>query len=586
MRILLLHPEDDLQDGPWALQRWDRAIDLGKAGGESYARAAESFGCAVTGLSEFREGFREMRRVRELIGLGLGRLNDSFGLDWWELTSIEVHQQFEAAFLMSELAKTFGPQDEVHVSRPCFQADALRLVLGSRLRTFIPASSQQKRGVRHYLSVARKFPARQLLEIFWDKTDSGYQIRGVLNRKPKRQTHGVVLLPSCYINVSRTATAYAECLPEVRFLLVATRRSGWMKNRPANVSATWLRQYASVENRSRKAEHRDLVQRWERLRSEMNALPEFRVLSELGSFDGIPQQLAVGLQIRDAWRNVFDSEPVTAVICADDSNPSTHIPLLLAKHRGLPAIACHHGALDGRYMFKRNHADVLLAKGRMEEDYLVRQCGVPGETVEIGSPILPQSRQQDSRAEKSSIVFFSEAYEVAGGRARSFYQDVLPSLADLALAEGKKLIVKLHPSESSPERAEFIKWILSAKQQQVASVISGPLTDELLNNAWFGVTVMSTVVVECAMRGVPCFLCAWLEAWPYGYVDQFDRFEVGIRLGSGEIHGIPTILRNYHVSARIRENCWTEIAPQRLRSLLGMQVAADQPVRDVVVKSA
>ena len=47
------------------------------------------------------------------------------------------------------------------------------------------------------------------------------------------------------------------------------------------------------------------------------------------------------------------------------------------------------------------------------------------------------------------------------------------------------------------------------------------LQPEMLNKTWFGVTILSTVVVECALRGIPCFLCAWLESWPYGYIDQF-----------------------------------------------------------------
>ncbi len=111
---------------------------------------------------------------------------------------------------------------------------------------------------------------------------------------------------------------------------------------------------------------------------------------------------ARGLEIRDAWRNVLNAEPVQAVLCADDSNPYTHIPLLLAKERGLRTISCHHGALDGRYMFKRCHADVILAKGRMEEDYLVRLCGVPGNRNEVGAPILVEDRKQETCKEKEN----------------------------------------------------------------------------------------------------------------------------------------------------------------------------------------
>jgi len=582
MRVLVIHPEDELQDGPWAAERWGRAIDLGRAGAEAYAQAAASFGCAVTSFDVFRDKFKEKRRVRELLALGMGRLLDGFGLDWWELTSMYVHQQLEIAYLLGLLVETLGPSDEVYVSRPCLHADVLRLALGARLQTYSPRGHQQERGVRHYLGVLRKFPAGQLLEIFWDKTDPGYQFRGSFVRRPlvrrslstagKPLSDAVVLLPTAYINVSRTAAAYAESLPEAKFLLVATRRSGWMENRPANVGMTWLRRYASVRVPARQVEWRDLSQRWEGLRNELKMVAEFRVLNELGCLDNFPERFAQGLEVRDAWRNVLDWEPVQAVVCADDSNPYTHMPLLLAAHRGLPTVACHHGALDGRYMFKRSHADVLLAKGRMEQDYLVRLCGLKPERVEVGAPIPGGERmQKSSESKKSSIVFFSEAYEVGGGRGRGFYQDILPPLADLALSEGRELIIKLHPSESLAERSQFIEQILGPEQRKVVRIVGGPLQTELLQRAWFGVTVLSTVVVECALQGVPCFLCSWLESWPYGYVDQFTRFGVGIRLAErSEIGQIPEMLKNYKGGGSVQEDCWRPIEKLRLRALLGI----------------
>ncbi|MGH9495153.1 MAG: hypothetical protein ACRD3B_09160, partial [Candidatus Sulfotelmatobacter sp.] len=516
----------------------------------------------------------------------LGRLEDDFGLDWWELTVILVHQEIEIAFLMHLLAESLGPQDEVHVSRPCFQADILRLALGSRVRVFASAARRRKRGVPHYVRVFKKFPLAQLVEIFWDKTDPGYQIRGRLSGRATPQRDGVVLLPSSYVNVSRTGIAYAQVLPETRFLLVTTRRSGWLVGLPANVSAAWLRQYASLRAKVREIEYRDLLKRWELLQNELRKTPDFRTLAQLGTFSGFPRYFAQGLEIRDAWRNVFDSEPVQAVICADDTNPYTHIPLLLAKRRELPAIACHHGALDGRYMFKRSHADVVLAKGRMEEDYLVRTCSLAQDRVELGAPgVLAPKRPMEKK--KSVILFISEAYEVAGGRVRSFYRDILPKLADLARSEGRELVVKLHPSESVTERSRLVQEILSLDQFRVTRVVGGALTPEMLDRAWFGVTVLSTVAVECALRAIPCFLCAWLEAWPYGYVDQFTRFDVGIRLsGPEQLRQIPTILQDFKASGQIGENCWVPIEPQRLRDLLGVGVEMESPARNQVTKTA
>jgi hypothetical protein len=568
MRVLLIDPEDDLQGEPWGFLRWDRVIDLGGAGAEAYARAAAGFRCSVIALNGFRENFREMRRVRDLMAVGMGQLTDSFGLDWWELTAILVHEYLEIAFLLGELTKSFGSQDEVHVSRPGLYADILRLPLGTRVHTFPMPAHRQRGGLRHYIKTFRKFPALQLLEILWDKTDAGYQIRGSFSSKPKPQADAVVLTPSSYVNVSRTAAEYAEILPEARFLLVATRRSGWIKNLPTNVVATWLRRYASLRIPSRKLEYRDLLKRWGLLRNDLRAVPEIRTLDELGYLNRFSNWFARGLEIRDAWRNVLESEPVQAVICADDTNPHTHIPLLLAAHRGLPTIACHHGALDGRYMFKRTHADVVLVKGEMEKDYLVRGCAIPPKRVEIGAPARPAYLREEA-GDKSCIVFFSEPYEVGGGRSRSFYEDILPPLAEMAWAEKKKLVIKLHPSESLSERSHLVKQILRPAKRRVTLVVGGTLQAELMNHAWFGVAVLSTVAVECALRGIPCFLCAWLESSHYGYVAQFARFNAGIRLEkAGDLREIPNFLRSYQKPSAVRENCWTPIKAERLRELL------------------
>src|SRR5439155_7122100 len=127
--------------------------------------------------------------------------------------------------------------------------------------------------------------------------------------------------------------------------------------------------YASGKYGAR--EYQQLLESWQGLLLEFERDQELSILERLRAFDRVPALLREGLAIRDAWLKVFATEPVSAVLCADDTNPYTHIPLLLARERGLPAVACHHGALDGRYLIKKSHADLVLAKGRMEKDYLV-----------------------------------------------------------------------------------------------------------------------------------------------------------------------------------------------------------------------
>jgi hypothetical protein len=226
------------------------------------------------------------------------------------------------------------------------------------------------------------------------------------------------------------------------------------------------------------------------------------------------------------------------------------MPLLIAHQRGIKTLVCHHGALDGRYLFKRTNADVIIAKSRMEKDYLVRLCGLPPSRV-VASRVdrLPSQEKERDPAEKINrpyIVYFSEGYEVGSGRAEEFYRDILPVTAKLAEDTGHSLVVKLHSAESLRDRSRLIRRILKPSQAAKVSIVSGVLTEKLLNKTWCAITVLSTAAVECASRGIPCFLCKWLDYWPYEYIDQFARFGAGVVLESpSDISRIAHLLEHY-----------------------------------------
>jgi len=571
MKILLIHPDDDPEKAPWAYLAWDRIVDLGLGGENTYQRWRRRFGCPVNTLGFLKDRVDDLRMVREVLGLGCGRLMDEHGLDWWEMASTLVHGEVERFLLAQEFVQSLGSRDQLYVSRPGVHASLFEFLLRERVQVFPLRAGARKGGLGHYARVSKRLSASQMIDVFWDKYDAGYQLRGRLTRKRQSSRRPAVLLPTAYVNVSRTGVAYANTFPQENFLLVTTRRSGWVQQPPRNVETAWLSAYASV--RHRRNEHAEMESRWRELLKDLSGVAAFEVLNILGRLDVFLQWIGRGFEVRDAWLNVLNTEPLLGVLCADDSNPYTRIPLLLAQGRGLPNIACHHGALDGRYFFKRTYGDVIWARGEMEADYLARSCGVPPERVEIGAPALPENWERAAKSRlrgfQPYLLFLSEAVDHAGGRTEEFYRDILPPLAELAMETGRTLIVKLHPAESKRERAGMIARILSARQRSATRIVSGLLTEDLLANSWFGITILSTVASECAIRGIPCFLCKWLECWPYRYVDQFIRFGVGIGLNApGEIAKIPEYLQNHSVSSSVRENCWHTVAPGRLRELL------------------
>jgi hypothetical protein len=572
MQVLLLHPDDSPLAGPWIGRRWDAVFDLARGGWAACERWRQVFGCSVRPIDALRDD-GQISRVRELLPLGIGRLVDEQGLDWWELTILLVHQPLESLVLLRKFVGDLPPDAEVFITRGGVEARALQYLLGKRLRVMSSPAASPRKGLRHYANRLNRLPGAQILEILGDKYDAGYRLRRRWHRPLQRSREPVVLLPTAYVNVSLIETGYARLAPDTDFLMVSTRRSGKLKEVPRNVEQAWLASYASGVANQR--ERRDLLDRWQRLKTEMDSVPELAMLSQVGFMDEFPRRFANGLAIRDAWLRVFEIENVLAVLCGDDSNPYTHIPLLLAARRGLPTIACHHGGLDGRYLIKTNHADVILAKGRMEWDYLVNTCGLDPALVEIGAPGARVYLGNMHAENPEWIVFFSEPYEMSSGRTEEIYRDILPGLVRLAGQNGKKLAIKLHPSENLPDRQGLARRVLEPQQVERFHWFTGRLQEDWLQNVWFGVTVLSSVALDCVVRGVPCFLCDWLDLWPYGYGAQYRKFGVGIGLRSpGDIAKIPETLAASRPNREVIDDCWQAITRERLEEILAGRGAA------------
>jgi hypothetical protein len=541
MKTLLVHPEDSPLLGPWADEHWDLIVDLGRSSTFTAEQWSEHAGCQVERLDSFRTGTTDIQQVKQLFSAGYGALVDRQGLDWWKIVSLYFVAQAETVLALQRLVAELNPSNELWATRPGWPASALSSLGGRRIRYLRqPALQRLSARAGRYAGLARKFSPAQVKEIFFDKYDAGHRWRSRISRRTAAQPQRVVLIPSAYENVSRMAAAYARLVPDQRFLLVSTRRSATLFDPPANVTVRHLPSYASPEVSSEDAL---LVQVWADLEGSLTEAAEYRALRDAGIFANFENWLKDGLSVRDAWSNVLDSEPVCSVLCGDDSNSYTRIPMLLAGRRGLATLDFHHGALDGFYLVKDLDCSLYLAKSEMERDYLTRLCRLPAERIALAAPRRERVATQLDRKHADAIVLFSEPYENAGARGRDIYAELLPRLATLARQRGGRVIVKLHPFESAAARFSFIRSVIPAADQPLFSVIDGPLTTSLFTQAWFGVTVESTAVMDCVLNQVPCFLCEWLANPSYGYVQQFTRFGLGSLLKSAdEIEGIPARL--------------------------------------------
>src|SRR5581483_980604 len=559
MRILLLHPEDDPAQGSWTRESWDRIVDIAAASEQARSHWGDLLGCRVEALPN--SDIQAVFAVREALSFGLGYVVDRCGLDWWELIAMRFCDQFEILTRLRRLAASISTQDELFVTRNSIQASLLGAMGFEKVKCLgVERSYLQSFGWK--IAAAGNFYPSQLIQILKDKYDPTYRIRRLTTSPLKQTGIPAVLLPVAHVNAARTAISYAAMLPEQKFLLVATRQNGWIGDCPANVAASKLAAYAP--GRCNLAEQQELFARWRHLEGVLKQNADTSVLLRLGLFTNAAKSLKNGLIIRDSWLRVFTTSPVAAVLCTDTTNPNTHIPLLLARNKHIPTVACHHGALDGYYRVKRNHADVILAKGEMERDYLKKTCGIAEGKIECGGHDLPPRKRL--KGTKNAIVFFSEPYALGAGRCRDIYREVLPRLAELARRLNLQLVVKLHPMESRRERTKLAEAALSGTERAALRIQEGPLTDDLLDGTRFAVTVQSTAAVDCAIRGIPVFLCCWLGYSHYYYAEQFVKFGAGMPLSSAtEISAIPHKLDGLSPPA---SQLWETISQEKLRSLL------------------
>lgn len=548
MRVLLLHPDDSPRRGPWSRQHWDLVVDLGRSSAYSAEAWSAQYDCPVLGTDSFRLGVADAKLVRQILSRGRSRLVDEEGIDWWDLTSLVVAPAILDVLALQRVAAEIGRSTELWSTRAEWPANVIASLLGSSLRIFSSGRiASLAAGAVHYANLAHRFSLAQMNEIFFDKYDSGYQWRSRFAPKSARCSDPVVLIPSAYGNVSRMACDYARMLPQQPFLLVATRQSAKQLTPAANVQMRDLAAYARAGSSA--AEISSLTERWRKLKADLCVAPELQLLFKAGILDSLPMWLRDGVYARDAWREVLEREPVCGVLCGDDSNLFTRLPVLLAAARKIPTVDFHHGAFDGRYLLKDLPCDMYLAKNEMELDYLLRVCGLSPEKVAVAAPaaptIAPPKRADDFR--RRALILFSEPYEVAGMRGEEVYRELLPQLLKVARENGRELIVKLHPFESIAQRKRLVGEILSREDAKRVTVLDGPLTPDLIAQAWCGITAESTTVVDCLRNGVCCFLCGWISLSPYEYAQQYARFGVGEMLHtSGQIREIPLRLADFN----------------------------------------
>ena len=568
MRILLLHPEDTPWRGEWSRHKWDVIVDLAFASPFTYDDWSRRTGARIFSIHRFAAETQSLRWVNQVFERGRGRLFDRMGLDWWEILSLECYQPLRLIYFLEKLRPELSsPGTELFATRPHLFAQLAE----KSLKRVIPAFHSGRIGpaqqaVRMLHSAKNLRPA-QIAEIALDKWDAGYRLRRrTMRGKRANLAQPAMLLPSAYSNVTRSVLAYAEQLPHRRFLLATTRRNAGANRLPRNVVSASIAAYVQPGDVFA-AELRELQEVWKSFAAAMTAEDEaFRAAASVSLWDYFPAHLHTGLLLREAWKHLMTSEPITGILCGDDLNYQTRLPLILASRMGLNAVYCSHGALDGGFLFKQPTADIHIVKGEMECDYLQRVSKIEPDSILIGAP----RNITEQRVPGDAVVFFSQPWEIESGRMEEIYREIIPPLYAAAQRGGRKLVIKLHPFESVRARKKLITSILPEAAAQI-EIVSGVPPEKVMSRAWCGVTVDSSVAVECAIRGIPFFLCGWIDASGMGYLQQYARFNVARVLDSpASLERIPEMLADHkYDSAIVQRLCQPVDAAKLDRVMFG-----------------
>lgn len=572
MRVLLLHPEDEFP-GPRKKPHWDWIIDLGLAPRSFYDSHSATLGCPVSSIHDFAVEFEDLQVWQGLLSAGMGQVVDEFGLDWWEIIGLLLQSEMQDVRLAVRLANKLGTSCTLAASRPALLADAVRLQLEIPLTVFQAGIRPRVQNrVARYRAALTNLSFGQLKQVAHDKYDPHYRWRRKFASKIAPASDPTILLPSAYSNVTKTALNYARVLPKQKFLLVLARESGAVSPLPNNVKSAPLASYAEGEGDP--TELRELEKNWLDMEKMLAQIPEYRPAVRLGIVRKGVRFLTWGLPIRDAWNKVFEKNNVIGCLSADDSNPYTRLPLMLALRRGIPAVACHHGALDARMAFKVPRFSTYLAQGEMERDYLQRICGVDPAGIRVGAARATGEHRVLWSSDAPWITLFTEPYETDLWRTEAIYREVLPPLCAAARKAGKTVVLKLHPFENLAHRRRLVRAAISQADQKQVHVTDKSLSPEILRNTWCAVTVESTVAFECADGGIPVFLCGWLRHAYSGYALQYARFGVGrILKSAADLANIPGMIEDAMPGPGVASQLVQAISPDALGELLTRPIA-------------
>ena len=128
--------------------------------------------------------------MKKLFSLGIGRLRDEEGIDWWGLTSMSIVRETEAVLIFLRMIPKIGGSAEIWATRPGWPASAVSLLLNRPFMSFSQERSARLDEIVGLLAGPQDWPSAA--EGFW-KTAEPEALRRFFGRKSSSGVAGRTL---------------------------------------------------------------------------------------------------------------------------------------------------------------------------------------------------------------------------------------------------------------------------------------------------------------------------------------------------------------------------------------------------------
>lgn len=196
--------------------------------------------------------------------------------------------------------------------------------------------------------------------------------------------------------------------------------------------------------------------------------------------------------------------------------------LLHENVRRLPTVMLQHGVMHWVLAVTDEPIDVFLLRGPFFQRSISEK--LRSKTVVLNFSAPKGATITEGRSERRSILFISAPMEITELYHPEGTRDVLRSSLRVAHANGRPLIVRVHPMEKISRYVGLVGELQQELGVQIdVSYSQGPGAEEVLSRSCVAALYSSTMFLDCLRHGIPIVSFGW--HW-FANQNQYDEEQI------------------------------------------------------------